>query len=343
MLTERQDRILQFIVSEYIATAKPVGSAYIASRYGLGVSPATIRNEMAHLENGGYISRKHISGGGVPSDKGYRHYVRTLAFDDAVPTEEHLMLSHLFHQVERELEEWTHLAAAMLSRMVNSVAVVTSPRADSCHLKHIELVALRDYLALLVLLFHEARLRQQLLAFDRPISQHELDVIGNEMNNIYSDLTWDQIVDHGAYLTSVQQQVRDTIVQLMASEDRNQYLNPYIEGVRLMLTQPEFERRRDALNIMEILESKEMVSTLLPGIPSDQGVNVVIGEENSEEALKMCSLVITQYGVPGKVSGVVGVIGPTRMQYRRAISAVRCISSLLSDLIAEIYSGMDSR
>lgn len=339
MLSERQKNILQVIVNEYISTAQPVGSVSIVNKYGLKVSSATIRNEMARLEELGYILRRHVSGGGVPSDKGYRYYVESLACNDEVPDDERLMLMHLFHQVGRELEEWTHLAAALLVRMVNNVAVVTFPKAGECRVKHVELVSLQDSLVLLLLLLYEARVRQQLIFFDRAMSQEELSYISRELNSLFYGLTWPQIIAQMTGLPPVQERVKDSVVQLMADEDERAYEEPYIVGIRHMLTQPEFEQHQNMLRVVDLLESRDVVRMLIPTVLVEDGVNVVIGGENPEDAMRGCSMVMTRYGVPGEINGALGVIGPTRMHYDRAISAVRYMGSLMSDLVSELYSG----
>jgi len=338
MLSERKEHILRIIVGEYISLASPVGSEAIARRCGLGLSAATIRNEMARLEEDGYIIRPHISGGGIPSDRGYRYYVESMVQEE-VPLEEQRMLSHLFHQVERELAEWNRLAAALLARMVHNVAIVTSPKAAASRIKHLELVALQESLALLILLLQQAKLRQQLIAFDEVISQGELGAISRKLSALFQGLTRSQVLARSVGLSPVEEQVKNAVVQIMAGEDERRYEEPYIEGLRHILTQPEFAHAQNMLCLMEVLESKDIVRGLLPEMLVEGGVRVIIGAENREDAMKECSMVVTRYGVPGEVNGVLGVIGPRRMPYGRAISSVRYMGSLMSDLVAELYTG----
>jgi len=338
MLSERKEHILRIIVGEYISLASPVGSEAIARRCGLGLSAATIRNEMARLEEDGYIIRPHISGGGIPSDRGYRYYVESMVQEE-VPLEEQRMLSHLFHQVERELAEWNRLAAALLARMVHNVAIVTPPKAAASRIKHLELVVLQESLALLILLLQQAKLRQQLIAFDEVISQGELGAISRKLSALFQGLTRSQVLARSVELSPVEEQVKNAVVQIMAGEDERRYEEPYIEGLRHILTQPEFAHAQNMLCLMEVLESKDIVRGLLPEMLVEGGVRVIIGAENREDAMKECSMVVTQYGVPGEVNGVIGVIGPRRMPYGRAISSVRYMGSLMSDLVAELYAG----
>jgi len=344
MLAERTRNILNIVVGEYISMAKPVGSEAIAERHGLGVSSATVRNEVARLEEEGYIIRPHISGGAIPSDKGYRHYVESVVREaEEIPLDEQRMLSHLFHQVEQELSEWTHLAASLLARMVCSVAIVTSPKALSCRIKHLELVAIQESLTLLILLLQEARLKQQLIAFDEVVSQEELSAISGKLGTLFHGLTMAQLLAQDAGLSPIEQHIKNAVVQVMADEDRRRYEEPYIKGLRHILTQPEFTHAQNMLCLVEMLESRDMVRALLPEMVVDGGVRIVIGAENREDAMKGCSIVVTQYGVPGEVNGALGVIGPTRMPYGRAISSVRYVGSLLSELVAELYIGPETQ
>ncbi|MBE0415782.1 MAG: heat-inducible transcription repressor HrcA [Dehalococcoidia bacterium] len=339
MLLERKENILRIIVGEYIMMASPVGSEAIAKKYGLGVSPATIRSEMARLEEEGYITRRHTSGGSVPSDKGYRYYVESLVEEEEIPQGEQRMICHLFHQVESELEEWTRLAAVLLARLVQNIAIITAPKAIESRFKHLELVALQEFLALLILLIQEARLKQQLLAFDEAISQEELNFISHKLNAAFKGLTKYQILAQGLELSPVEEHVRKALVQIMEGEDQQRFEEPNIEGIRHMLMQPEFASSQKMLGLIEVLEDRTLMRSILPETPAEGGIQVIIGAENKDDALKGCSVVITRYGVPGEATGALGVVGPTRMRYGKAISAVRYMGSLMSELVGELHSG----
>src|SRR4030042_1869980 len=149
MITARSSQILNYIVGEYTTRAAPVPSQVIADNAELGVSPATIRNEMAFLEKEGYLIRPHTSAGCIPSDKGYRHYVESIESVMLSAEEQHL-ISHTFHQAEREVEGWVSLTATLLARLVQNVAVVSLPRSYDCKLKHLEFIAVHETQALAV-------------------------------------------------------------------------------------------------------------------------------------------------------------------------------------------------
>jgi heat-inducible transcriptional repressor len=210
----------------------------------------------------------------------------------------------------------------------------------------LELVAVQDFLALLILLLRETRIKHQLITFDEAISQEELNLVSNKLNAAFGGLTCSQIMSQELKFSSVEAEVKRALVHIMEEEDKQRFEDPQIEGICHVLTQPEFSSGERLLSLMEVLESKRLVNSIFPEIVADD-VRVIIGDENPEDAMRGCSMVITQYGIPGKVSGALGVLGPTRMQYGRAISAVRYISSQLSELVAELCSdgspGVQSR
>ena len=338
MLSERSANILKIIVDEYIWNATPIGSEAIVQKYGLGLSPATIRNEVARLEKEGYVLRRHTSGGGVPSDKGYRYYVEYLVQRSDIPLEEQLTISHLFHQVEYELDQWTRLTAALLAHMVHNVAIVTFPKAISSRFSRVELVSLQESLVLLILLLQETRLSHQLIVLDKPITQDELSVASRELNDLLYGLSLSQILAYKGNLTPIAEGVKKTVTEIMAAEDKRRYEEPYIEGFRNLVAQPEFSGSKEIIGIVDILENKDALRALLPAAAPGGGVQVIIGEENREDLMKGCSMVLTLYGIPGEVQGALGVIGPTRMHYGRAISTVRYLGSIMSGLVGELHT-----
>jgi heat-inducible transcriptional repressor len=336
MLTKRGEEILRIIIGEHISTAMPVGSETIARRYSLGISPATIRSEMAHLEDEGYIVQPHPSAGRIPLERGYRYYVETL-MDSEFPEDEQHMIRHQFHQFSRELEQWLSLAASILSRIAHNMAIVTRPKAVEPQLKHLGLILLQEFLALLILVFREAKLRQKVLAFDDAISQEELNTIAQKLSAYLGGLTKAQIEAASLELLPNEERVVEAVVQLMEAEKSFDYEEPHIEGLHYILSQPEFAASNKAVEIMEAFEGKELLSALLALPPSLGGLQVVIGRENKEDIMHDCSVILGCYGLPGEIAGAIGVVGPTRMHYERAISAVRFLSTTMSELVTELY------
>jgi len=336
MLSVRAETILKSIVGQYIARAVPVPSQSIANDAELRVSSATIRNEMAHLEQEGYITRFHPSAGSIPSDKGYRYYVESLR-NVMLSSAEQRLMSHLFHQVEKELEKWLSLAATLLARQVQNLALVTMPKSTDCKFKHLELVALQDSLALVVLVLHGARIKQQLIIFDQVVTQPELTATANKLNAAFSGLTSRQVSTKEIGLSPVEQQITDLLLNMMKTEDEQEYEEPYLDGLHFMLNQPEFTHGHEMLDLMELVEHRNLLKTIIPKELKSHQVQVIIGKENKFETFHNYSVVICKYGIPDEAVGTVGVLGPTRMPYAHTISTVGYLSSLLSGLVGGLY------
>jgi len=336
MLSVRSGKILNSIIRQYIARAAPVPSQDIAKDAGLKVSPATIRNEMANLEHEGYLVRPHTSAGCIPSDKGYRHYVESID-NTLLPREEQRLISHTFHQVEKEVETWLSLTASLLARLVQNVAIVSLPKSTDCKLKHVEIIALQDSRALAVVVLYGAKVKQKLLTFDENVSQEALAVLCNKLNAAYYGLTGKQILDKKPELSELEKQATDFLVEIMQAEDSQDYEEPYLEGWHFILNQPEFAQSDHMRALMELVEHRGLLKVIVPTKFNRQGVHVIIGRENKEEAIQNCSVVICQYGLPNEATGTIGVVGPTRMPYSRTIPTVYYLSSVLSGLVASLY------
>ena len=336
MLSSRKQAILKSIVEQYINRAIPIPSQQIVKEYEVAVSSATVRNEMAFLEHEGYILRPHTSAGSIPSDKGYRYYVETLN-DPAMPVSERFLIDHLFHQVEDELENWLSLAATMLSRMTQNVAVVSLPRTADARFKHVELVSIQNSMGLIVFVLDGAKVKQQLINFTSPVDQAQLTSISNKLNQVYNGLNREQITNAKLELTTVEKAISDYLVHMMQMEDEKNSDVAYLEGWHFLLNQPEFEQTRQVMALMELAEHRDLLRAISPlGMP-DHGVQVVIGKENLAEAIQSYSIIIGRYGLPGEAMGTLGIVGPTRMQYARNLSVVNYLAAVLSELIAELY------
>ena len=336
MLSSRTGTVLKSIVSKYIEMAVPVSSQSLVNDYELRVSPATIRNEMVNLEQEGYIIRSHPSAGGMPSDKGYRYYVESLA-GIALPLSEQRLINHLFHQVEGELEEWLSLAAALVAWLAQNVAIVTKLKSADCQFKHLELVALQDSLSLIVLVLHGARVRQQLITFDQVITQAELTATANKLSAAYAGLTDPQILAKDIELSSMEQQMTYCRVKIRQVDDEQEYSQSYLDSLHFMRNQPEFVHSHRMLYLIEVVDYMSLLGTILPPELNVCEVQVIIGEENQAEVIRDCSVVIGRYGLLDEAVGIIGVVGPTRMPYARIISAVSYLSSVLSGLVGELY------
>lgn len=338
MLSTRTETILKSIVGQYITGAIPVPSQSISRDFNLKISTATIRNEMAHLEQEGYIIRPHSSAGSVPSDKGYRYYVESLG-DIKLPLAEQRRVSHVFHQVEQDIDEWLSLAVSLMSQMVQNMAIVGLPRSETCQLKHLEIVRVQDQEALVILVLNGTRVRHRLLTFDRAVPQPELVTIANRLSAVFSNYTASQITAAEEEFSAAEQEVVDCLVEVMSAEDNREYERHYLDGLHFILNQPEFYRDRPrVLNLMELAQQRNLIKNIVPsGLPVGR-VQVIIGQENEAEIIRGYSVVVSHYGLPGEAMGTISVIGPTRMPYGHTIATVSYLSSVLSGLIARLCS-----
>jgi heat-inducible transcriptional repressor len=335
MLTDRRSALLNLIVEEYVDTALPVGSKYIVGKHQMGVSPATVRLEMARLEDEGFISQPHTSAGRVPSDKGYRYYVESLMSEESLPLQERETIRHQFHQTERAMEQWFQLAAAVLAHSVSNFAVVTSPRSNETRLRHVQLVPLQEMTALLVVVLNEARIRQQVIALREPLDESALLLVTGRINERFAGLSLPEMTGQSQPMAELDTVIVKAVAELMDQESVA-LGDVFRDGVREVLSQPEFARSDRMLDIIDILEQR----TLSTAIPIRQltadGISVVIGNENSNESLRDCSVVVARYGKDGGPSGVVAVLGPTRMRYSRTIPTVRYLAALLGEMTQQL-------
>ncbi len=341
MITQRSGNILNYIIRQYIISAMPVPSQAIADKADFGVSPATIRNEMAQLEKEGYLIRPHTSAGCIPSDKGYRYYVESID-NVTLPREEQYLIAHTFHQVEKEVETWVSLTASLLARLTQNVALVSLPKSTDCKLKHMEIMAVQDSRALLVVVLDGAVVKQKLVSFDVPVSQEDLTAVSAKLNAAYAGLTGGRILKNKTGLTPLENKAREYLVEIMRAEDSKEFQEPYLEGWHFMLNQPEFAQTNRMSSLMELVEKRGLLKVIVPAKLNQPGVlghdvHVIIGKENELEAIQNCSVVVCRYGLPEEVSGTIAVVGPTRMPYSHTIPTVYYLSSVLSQLLGGLY------
>ena len=335
-LTERQEHLLAFVVQEYVENAQPVGSETLRRR-GLGVSSATIRNELAVLEESGYLTHPHTSAGRIPTEKGYRYFVESLMEEFELPPVEQRMISHQFHQVTLDVDQWMRLSAAVLAHASHSAALVTAPQSTRCRFKHLQLVAISDQIALLVLVLQEGTIKQQMLSLAEPVSQDEMTQVSNRLNDHFNGLNVEQVRGTVLPFSAYEAGVVHVVIDLMRQIDSRSSHDVYRDGIMDILRQPEFSAIGRMQALLEMLEQRTTLETMLGELAPERGVQVVIGGESQYDAMSEYSMVLSRYGLPGEASGIVGVLGPVRMHYPRTIGVVRYVSSLLDDLMARMY------
>ena len=338
MLTTRQEQILNIIVREFTQGGTPVPSDGVAHVLPTPASPATVRNEMAELEAKGYIIRPYTSAGAVPSTKAYRLYVQSLAKDLEPPRELKEAIRVRFLRSQADIETWARVAAQLLAWLVHTLALATPPRAIESRWKRLELVYLQEFLALLIMVMEETRLKQQLVPVRQPVTQDELTFISNKLNACFGGMTRQEVASRSVELTPLEEAVSQAALDILKAEEQEEGLaDPYVDGLRHMFRHPDVAGGSWAGEITEFLEDKSLMRSVLSQVPSGGDVQVAIGDENKADVLRPFSMVFAQYGVPGELSGVVGILGPVRMEYAAAISNVRYLSLVMSELVQGVH------
>lgn len=348
-MTERRQLILKLVIQEYIeaAPAKGVASETLLKKYKLQYSSATIRNELAALEDQGLLTHLHTSAGRIPTDAGYRYFVENLMDRQALSAQEQRTIQHQFYQVRSELDQWIHLAAAVLAQTAHNAAVVTPPRSYEVRFKHLELIAIYETVVLFVLVLHDGTIKQQSLTTDQPHSQDELTQVAQRFNERLHTATVDKIERVASEqsdppLSAFERMILDVTIRAMHQIEGQINEALHYDGLLELLRHDEFKDVDRVRQVLQILKEGKGIGPLIPQALNSDGVQVVIGGEHGHDTMREYSVVLSRYGRSGEVAGVVGILGPTRMPYPRSISSVRYISTVMSDLLAELYGDRPS-
>lgn len=333
-LSERQQQVLALITRTYIETGMPVGSRTLVEAYGLDVSPATVRNEMAALDSMGFLTQLHTSAGRIPTEKGYRYFVQRLLGEFELPSHERSMIRHQFHQARLDLEQWIRLAAAILARTSHGASFVTSPRPTLNRFKHVQLISTQGRLVLMILVLFGGEVKQQMLTLSEPLSQNRLSIAAMRLNQLFEGMSFDEITARQSVLEdALERDVVTLLLTILQRADSREISEVYRDGLLNIL---EDEGTRQAVRV---LEERTFLASLLADTlkPGTSGVQVVIGGEGRWEELKDCTIILSHYGVADELTGALAVLGPTRMSYSRNISAVRYVAGLMSSLLSDYY------
>ncbi len=334
-LTIRQQQILSYVTQTYVATAKPVSSQAILSSGLVNVSSATIRNDLAALEDEGFLTHPHTSAGRMPTDKGYRYFVERLLGDVELPPHEENMIRHQFHQARLEMGQWMQLAAAVLARSSRSAALISAPRLEQPRFRHVELISTQSQMALLVLVLQGGTVRQQILALRDPTDQPALSQAAARMNAQFGGADGATIRARSTGMSEFELDAVRDVLGLLEGDANTPATEVFHDGLTEVLQEPEFVSQTEARAIVHALEQPGFLQELsLTGVGT---VQVVIGGEGRWRELSSCSMVLARYGVNGFATGTVGVLGPTRMPYGRAISSVKLVAGLMSGLVGDVY------
>jgi len=340
MISDRQLKILEAIISDFIESAQPVGSRTISKKYPLGISSATIRNEMADLEELGYLFQPHTSAGRIPSDLGYRLYVDSLVREYSIsPRDKEIIQSLLLNKII-EAGDLAKQAVKLLSEFTKLVAIVSIPKFNKCRLANLKLVKVSDSKVLLILVTDTGIVKNIQLALSNT-EQFVLDRISDTM------------VDHlmGETIENIDVRAISRIKEKLKSlGDVVDYLIPilrdalkslngtemHVDGISHLLSTYEFSDTEKARHIFEFIKDQQALEQLIEQVPSNQ-LSIKIGSEIGIDALDDCSIVASSYKVDGNNAGRILILGPKRMDYGAVVSTINYISNTLSDVFSGIY------
>ncbi|MBN2555085.1 MAG: heat-inducible transcription repressor HrcA [Anaerolineales bacterium] len=339
-LTDRQETILALVIHEFVEQVHPIGSKNVVGKYNLQISPATVRNEMSVLTDSGYLRQPHTSAGRVPTEEGYRYFVRTLLGETELPPAEKRLISHQFHQVPNDIEEWVRLATSILAQHSHVASLATVPRPRVAKFKHLELIATQGRQVLLVLVLEGGDVRQQLLTLAEVADQRRIAETAQQITASCAGKSAVEVERLAEQFSELAQEVSGLVSEMMRKTDAVRTGHIYRDGLSNVIAQPEFADSDMAKNALRLLEERSFTEEVLTSVlsPTIGAVQVVIGGEGAWEELRHCSVIVTRYGDPDLATGAIGVLGPIRMSYGRTISAVRYVAGLLSDLVLEVYN-----
>lgn len=339
-MDERKNKILRAIVQDYITTAEPVGSRTLSKKFDLGVSPATIRNEMADMEEMGLIEQPHTSAGRIPLDAGYRYFVDCLMDRPKISLEHKNVIEQETTKRIAEIQEVISNTSKLLSQLTSLTSIVISPHREKSSFNQMHFLPYQPGQAIMVVVKENGMVENQIVDIGENVTAEELQRIANVFNDkmkghtmadvrhgllheIYSELTRQrELIDHALDLL--------TTVFTQPADDKNKV---YLDGALNMLNQPEFKDVEKVRNLLHVFEEDEQVKKLL--IPVSDGLIVTIGGENSVKELKDCSVISATYQIDGEPVGSIGVIGPTRMDYPKAMAMVDFMTKTLTELLTK--------
>ncbi len=336
-LNEREKSILRNVIHQFILTANPVGSRNIAKKYDLGLSPATIRNIMADLEDTGFLGHPHTSAGRIPTDKGYRLYVDSLMEISDLAAEHKKRIETEFNRALSDTEELLRLSSMLLSDITNQLACVTFPKFESAVLEKIQIVQLSSTRILVVLSIKSGMVKTITMELNFETNSQYLDAITQILNERLTSLTFTEIKNtFRERIKDITNSDHQPIIRFFLDSvdkifsDTNYSDKAFITGAKNIVKQPEFEDVENYQSIIEIIENKDIIIHIMDSkrINNNQ-FSISIGSENQVEILQNYSFIVKDYKV-GNTSGILGIIGPKRMEYSKSIAAIVYIAEILS-------------
>ena len=337
MLNERKKKILQIIIEDYISSAEPVGSRTIARKYDLGLSPATIRNEMSDLELLGYLEQPHTSAGRIPSAQAYRFYVDALIEPGTLTDNDMALIDGRYNERRRNIDDIFQSTAKILSRMTQNVSMVLTNQQTIANFCYLKFLPLDSQHAILCIVADDGSIDTNVVDIPLGMSSEEMDYLAGKMSKLLEDRNLSDIsveilqnvhtdvVEDKLIFSSLLQAVRKMT-------GRRQEQKVFLGGTKQLLNQPEFRDVERVRNLLGILEEEKVLKDLLQG-GEDSGLKVTIGSENKFTGIQDCSMVQATYRLNGQIVGTMAVLGPTRMEYGKVISVMDYLHKYLKTIL----------
>lgn len=343
-LSERKQKILQAIVDEYIGTAEPVGSRSISKHNELGLSSATIRNEMADLEEMGFIVKPHTSAGRVPSDIGYRFYVNALMQQYQMSVDAVEQLKNAFTERVNQLDVLIKKASVIASALTEYTTVVTTPSIKKSVLQKIDIVNIGGRGVMFVIITRAGVVKNAILqiCIDEEDAEKLERLLNKELSGVFASSITKDIIDRLKIDAKYTIGLSDEVVNIAFEFLEEMIFNldqddVFVNNARSILKYPEFSNVEKAREMLEFLEDKESISRVISQDYLPNGVEIKIGRENNVKELENSSLVTVDYRIGNRTLGKIGVIGPKRMNYAKVIASLDCISTQIDAILEQLY------
>ena len=335
-LNERKKKILQIIIEDYISTAEPVGSRTIARKHDLGLSPATIRNEMSDLELLGYLEQPHTSAGRVPSAQAYRFYVDSMIEPDTLDDNDRTLINTLYRERQRSIDDIFLSTAKILSQMTHNVSMVLANQHSISRFCYLKFLPLDTNHAILCIVTDDGNVNNCVVEIPAGMSAKELEYMAGRITRMLEGKAVTDI--DKALLDEVQAAVKDdrlllsSLLHVLRRMTRPEKETFFMGGTRQLLSQPEFRDMEKVKNLLGVLEEEKVVRNILKS-GEESGLRITIGSENKFEGIQDCSMVQATYRLNGKIVGTMAVLGPTRMQYGKVIAVMDYLHKYLKTIL----------
>ena len=335
----RKQDILKAVVREFTVTAVPVGSQVLVSRHFINLSSATVRNELSELADLGYLVQPHTSAGRIPTDRGYRYFVDFLMDLDPVPAQVESFIQGELRLAPADPQALLERVATTVAAVTQNAAIASLPHGPQARIKHLDLVSLEPTEVLVILLVEGNLIRQHVMSVGQPVDQAELSRLANKLNRELVGKDRDGLALRIKRLgKGLEKEILSRLSHTLELFERGVETLVLHDGVRNLLKQPEFAEASRLHQVLEVLEETRYLASLLQELVGDGDMQIVIGSENQTTQLRSCTVVLTTYGPSRQVRGVLGVVGPTRMDYGQVVGRLQTVARWASERMGEAYA-----